>query len=300
MKLRAAVPRRAPLVRALLIMLALKSILSRKVEMKRALMKFVPLPAMRFVLTLLATIISFSSSVHATLIDRGGGLIYDDVLNITWLQDANYAYTSGYALASDYGGMSWADANAWAANLNYYDSVTNTTYTGWRLPDVQPINGSSFNYAGATDGSTDYGYNVGAPGTLYAGSTGSELAYMYFTNLGNSAYRDPTGAIQPVSGLVNTGPFINAIGQFWTSTAYEPIPGNAWTFRTFGVLAGFQDNFPQLDEGLAWAVHDGDIGAGPVANSVPEAMPWWLLPVCALSLVALQKFPSSHSQLRQA
>ena len=28
---------------------------------------------------------------HAALIDRGGGLIYDDVLNITWLQDAGYA-----------------------------------------------------------------------------------------------------------------------------------------------------------------------------------------------------------------
>ena len=32
----------------------------------------------------------------ATLIDRGGGLIYDTVLNITWLQDANYAQTMGY------------------------------------------------------------------------------------------------------------------------------------------------------------------------------------------------------------
>ena len=37
-----------------------------------------------------------SSSSHAALYDRGNGLIYDDVLNITWLQDANYAQTSGY------------------------------------------------------------------------------------------------------------------------------------------------------------------------------------------------------------
>ena len=28
---------------------------------------------------------------NATLWDRGGGLLYDDVLNITWLQNANYA-----------------------------------------------------------------------------------------------------------------------------------------------------------------------------------------------------------------
>jgi hypothetical protein len=38
----------------------------------------------------------FSTLVNAQLIDRGGGLIYDNVLDVTWLQDANYAKTSGY------------------------------------------------------------------------------------------------------------------------------------------------------------------------------------------------------------
>jgi hypothetical protein len=45
---------------------------------------------------LLAVILGVSSITYAALWDRGGGLIYDDVLNITWLQDANYAKTSGY------------------------------------------------------------------------------------------------------------------------------------------------------------------------------------------------------------
>ena len=31
-------------------------------------------------------------SANAALYDRGNGLIYDDVLDITWLQDANYAH----------------------------------------------------------------------------------------------------------------------------------------------------------------------------------------------------------------
>ena len=35
-------------------------------------------------------------SANAALYDRGNGLIYDDVLDITWLQDANHAKTSGY------------------------------------------------------------------------------------------------------------------------------------------------------------------------------------------------------------
>jgi len=34
-----------------------------------------------------------STQASATLIDRGSGLIYDDVLNITWLQDVQYALT---------------------------------------------------------------------------------------------------------------------------------------------------------------------------------------------------------------
>jgi len=50
--------------------------------------------------------IALSGAAQATLIDRGGGLIYDDVLNITWLQDANYAMTSGYDAD---GRMNWAD-----------------------------------------------------------------------------------------------------------------------------------------------------------------------------------------------
>ena len=46
---------------------------------------------------LLFSVIFFSvltSPIHAALWDRGGGLIYDDVFDITWLQDANYAKTS--------------------------------------------------------------------------------------------------------------------------------------------------------------------------------------------------------------
>lgn len=38
-------------------------------------------------------ILGLSSVSWATLWDRGGGMIYDDYLKITWLQDANYAAT---------------------------------------------------------------------------------------------------------------------------------------------------------------------------------------------------------------
>jgi len=35
-------------------------------------------------------ILGFIETANASLWYRGGGLVYDDVLNITWLQNANY------------------------------------------------------------------------------------------------------------------------------------------------------------------------------------------------------------------
>ena len=55
-------------------------------------------------------------SANAALIDRGGGMIYDDQLKITWLQNANYAKTNSHD--SD-GKMNWYEARTWAANLSY-------------------------------------------------------------------------------------------------------------------------------------------------------------------------------------
>lgn len=69
------------------------------------------------ILALLAGI-TISGTVQAALHDRGGGLIYDDVLKVTWLADANYAKTSGQHST----GIMLGDvAAAWAANLSYYD-----------------------------------------------------------------------------------------------------------------------------------------------------------------------------------
>ena len=82
-------------------------------------------------LILVVTILFFSSTAWAELIDRGGGLIYDSTWDITWLQDANYAVTSGFD--SD-GKMDWNIAMSWTSGLEYYDSVRDVTWSNWRLP----------------------------------------------------------------------------------------------------------------------------------------------------------------------
>ena len=69
------------------------------------------------------------NNASAALLDRGGGMIYDDVLNITWLQDFNYAATSGYDTD---GFMTWDNANTWA------NALTVGGYDDWRLPTFDP------------------------------------------------------------------------------------------------------------------------------------------------------------------
>ena len=62
----------------------------------------------------------FCGAANATLIDRGSGFIYDDVLNITWLQDADLCSSFGNCINDDGSGrMAWDDAIAWVTALIY-------------------------------------------------------------------------------------------------------------------------------------------------------------------------------------
>ena len=211
-----------------------------------------------------------SGAAHATLIGRdlngsAGSFeaYYDTDLSITWLANANVNLT-----------MTWADANFWAANLSIVDAVNNITYDNWRLPTVNPVNGSSFNYALSYNGSTDYGYNVSEQGTAFAGSTGSEMAHLFYNTLNNKGYCDP--ALSTVSscfgpqagwGLTNTGPFTNfQASGYWSATEYAPNTSNAWYFdfnygRQFA--AGKDVGF------YALAVSPRDVAAAN-NNPVPE------------------------------
>ena len=140
-----------------------------------------------------------STLSHASLIDRGGGLIYDDVLDVTWLQDTNYALTSG---AND-GKMIWYQANDWVTGLSYYDAVRDVTYDDWRLPTVRPINGSldGIDYTYSNDGTTDRGFarttTDGSDGGWRdgGGNPVSELGYMFYVNLANLGKCDPDGSV---------------------------------------------------------------------------------------------------------
>jgi len=98
-------------------------------------------------------LLAVSSPAGAALFDRGGGLLYDSVLNITWLQDANYAKTSGYSVD---GKMEWSNGKTWAESLVYHDTVRGVDWSDWRLAQNSPVNGTSFvDEPSFVDGSTD-------------------------------------------------------------------------------------------------------------------------------------------------
>ena len=198
---------------------------------------------------------------------------YDTTLNITWLADANYALTSGYAaanatysyLATDNinsnGTMGWDAAVTWAANLNV------NGISGWRLPTLGPINGESFVEFTGFDGTTDYGYNISAPGTSYAGSTANETAHLYYNTLGNLAQYDTAGNNpQPGWGLTNTGPFSNFQSwRYWSGLERATSPGDAWYFYS---TAGGQFTRTKTYALYALAVRTGDISTVPIPTAV--------------------------------
>jgi hypothetical protein len=66
-----------------------------------------------------------SGYADAALVDRGGGLIYDTGLDVTWLQNAN---ASGNITTPD-------AASAWASSLIYHDAIRNVDWDDWRLPE---------------------------------------------------------------------------------------------------------------------------------------------------------------------
>jgi len=200
-----------------------------------------------------------SGSAHAALQGRDlngspGSFeaYYDTDRNITWLANANVN-----------GRMNWAEANTWAASLSFTDGVG--LYNNWRLPTVVDTGtpGCDFAFTG-----TDCGYN--------ADTATSEMAHLFYDELGNKAYFDTSGGYpQSGWGLFNTGPFTNLRAYAYWSGTEEPGTSSAWFFD---FTNGNQSTSLKPNGFLALAVSPGDVGA------VPEADTWAML-LAGLALV---------------
>jgi hypothetical protein len=168
-----------------------------------------------------------STATSAALVDNGGGLIYDTVLDITWAQpDAR---------------RSWDDANNWASGL------TLGGVSGWRLPYISVE-------AGAGPLTT---FPVKCADVTELACRDNELGYMFYHNLSGTFSRailfsdDPDLALFPT--LQN--------GFYWSGTEFDS--GQAWDFDfSFGIQ--FHEG-KEFDAPYSWAVHAGNVIPVPAA-----------------------------------
>lgn len=218
-----------------------------------------------------------SGAAQAALLDRGNGLVYDDLLNITWMQNANLAATQAFGvsgIAAD-GRMNWSTANAWIAAMNAADYLG---YSNWRLPTMSDTGMQGCNWA---YGGTDCGFNVQ---TVSGSTVYSELATLWYTELGNLAYYNTLGnGPQPGFGLKNTGPFTNMqSNSYWTGLEDASATGNAWVFATTG---GAQNGMAKNINVYAWAVRSGDV-APPAPIPEPSTL---VLALAGMGLAGLRR-----------
>jgi hypothetical protein len=143
---------------------------------------------------------------------------YDPNLNITWLRNWNAN-----------GSQSWDIQMAWAASLSYFGG-------GWRLPTSRNQDGSD---------------PCGGPNC-----TGSEMGYLWYTELGNAAG----------GPLSNAGPFLNMpsssdllTGGNWSGTEWAGNPATAYLFETgIGTQVGAVGKLLPFQ---AVAVRPGDVAS---------------------------------------
>ena len=163
----------------------------------------------------------YTNLSFAALIDRGGGMLYDEDLDITWLADANYAFTSGYDVD---GLMTYQESQIWA------DQLVFGGYDDWRLP--RELSSATAPYCVGFD------------------CTDTEMAHLYLFSLGGDIEKgraDLTG---------DQGPFINIMHQYWMDLVVSDTRAMNFHFSD-----GLQFDHLNDDLFTVWAVRDGDVSS---------------------------------------
>jgi hypothetical protein len=236
--------------------------------------------------TILTIVIALTVSSHAVLNDNLDGTVTqtrNDGSILMWLQDAATPWTSHYCNVPgncESLGMTWYQANDWIDSLN---SVNYLGFNDWRLPDTKPVNGSSYDVGDGWgfnnyDGSTDVGYNISASGSAYPGSTASELAYLFYFELGNVSDYDTSGNYtgaclggeSSLGCFDNTGPFTN-VGdyipyRYWSRSEVVNQNGDdaAFSFNTVNAMQWAVSKNLSSEWG-AWAVRSAGVVPEPIS-----------------------------------
>ena len=205
-----------------------------------------------------------SLNSFGALYDRGNGLIYDDVLDVTWMQDANYAQTSGFSdlyegegdyCYEDYycsGNVQSNGGMGQGATSLYGRVVIYGGYGDWGLPS----------FGGPAIGG-DHEWSVDIE------PSASELGHMFFNNLGNTVEGGLTNTsfIDGATGL--TVSLLNVqTGRYWYGQELclsHAGCGELGSWVSFDMLEGEYRLNPSYLSNFVWLVRQGDsIGLGPI------------------------------------
>lgn len=209
------------------------------------------------------------SSSDAALLSRlGGQTVYDTVLDITWLADANLAATNKFGLTTEVfldthpadtsgvKGLITASGNMnWPGTLFWIDAMNTANYLGfndWRLPITTQPDSS----CGLQSGGDGFGY----------GCIGSEMGHLF-----------------NVDGITAAAPglFSNVQSDIYWSGTPLPSPNiYAWSLKFSNGWQGVQY---KGNGGYAWAVRNGDVNPAPIPAAV------WLFGSGLIGLLGLAR-----------
>ena len=227
-----------------------------------------------------------TGGVCAMLLDRGGGMIYDDLLDITWLQNANYAAirtrrahllgphhrdvlveghqptdarrdniivdvgsVAGHALvAGDFqtSGSTYTGHMTWWGAMAWAMDLEYGGFNDWRLATI------SLTAPDTTVHSCASGTAAGCK------NSGNELGYVHYFNLGAG---NNTGT-QTADGVT-----LSNIQGSCSATAFDSISGGGFQRRPGIGYVGEDSGF------FAWAVRPGDVAARGTGAGKPRCAP---------------------------